>query len=147
MPNGNTILEPKYRRIFRSWTDEQSKANFDVIVNMRPELRRVTAIRTTQNKDGSETSEFAVVVEDDTRSSVTCEMWRGRRVKKEGKVESESNRMFIGQPNYEVGHLFVSEIYDNALNCYNQTSSIGQICEKVLDFVKSEASKKQGKLA
>lgn len=147
MPNRNTILEPKYRRIFRSWTDEKSKASFDVIVNYKPELRRVTAIRTTQNVDGSETSEFAVVVEDDAKAFVTCEMWKGHRVKKEGKVESESNRMYIGQPNYEVGHLFVSEIYDNALNCYNQTSSIGQICEKVLDYVKSEASKKQGKLA
>jgi hypothetical protein len=142
----NTILEPKYRRIFRSWTDEQGKTSFDVIVNMRPELRRVTAIKTTKNADGSETSEFAVVREDDTRAFVTCEMWKGSKIKKEGKVESESNRVYIGQPNYDVGHLFVSEIYDNALNCYNQTSSIGTICEKILDFVKIEASKKQSKL-
>lgn len=142
----NTILEPKYRRIFRSWTDEQGKVSFDVIVNMRPELRRVTAIRTTKNADGLETSEFAVVREDNARAFVTCEMWKGSRIKKEGKVESESNRVYIGQPNYDVGSLFISEIYDNALNCYNQTSSIVTICEKILDFVKMEASKKQSKL-
>ncbi len=143
MENEKTVLEPKYRRIFRSWTDEQSKATFDVIVNMRPQLRRVTVIRTTQNEDGTESSLFAVVRDDEIGKHITCEMWNGRRVKKENKIESESNRVYIGQPNYDVGTLLVSEIYDNALNCYNQTSSIGQICEKVLDFVRMEASKKQ----
>lgn len=146
MPNGNTILEPKYRRVFRSWTDEKSKASFDVIVNMRPELRRVTAIRTIKAEDGTATSEFAVVREDEQRAFVTCELWHGNKITKEGKVVSESNRLYVGQPNYEVGSLFVAEIYDNALNCYNQTSSIGQIAEKILDFVKMEASKKQSKL-
>jgi len=146
MPNEKTILEPKYRRIFRSWTDEQSKASFDVIVNMRPELRRVTAIRSVENKDGVIISDFAVVREEADRQMITCEYWHGQKVKKEGEVQSDSKRVYIGQPNYEIGSLFVAEIYDNALNVYNQTSSIGTICEKILDYVKIEASKKQSKL-
>lgn len=146
MPNGNTILEPKYRRVFRSWTDEKSKASFDVIVNMRPELRRVTGIITTKSENGTSMSEFAVVREDEERAFVTCELWRGSKITKEGKIVSESNRVYVGQPNYEVGVLFVSECYINALNCYNQTSSIGEIATRIIDFVKMEASRKQSKL-
>lgn len=146
MENGKTILEPKYRRIFRSWNDEKGKVSFDVIVNMTKQLRRVTAIVTRQGEDGMTTSEFAVVREDADKAFVTCELWHGNKITKEGKVVSESNRLYIGQPNYEVSALFVSECYVNALNCYNQTSSIGEIATRIIDFVKMEAHKKQSKL-
>ena len=145
MPN-TTIQESKYRRVFRSFRDETIKTDYDVIVNMKPNLRRATAIKSTQNNDGSESSDFAVVVEDESKHFVTCEFWHGSKTKQEGKVVSESNRVYVGQPDYEIGHLFISEIYDNALNCFNNTLAIAQINTKILDFVEMQQIKKQSKL-
>jgi hypothetical protein len=128
----NTIIEPRYKRVIRQYTDEKAGVSYDLIINMKPELRRITAIRTKKLADGKEETDYVVLLEDNERAFVTCAYWKGKKDMEGGNMES--HRIFITQPKYDIGALFVSETYVNALQVYTNTESVGVITERCLDF-------------
>lgn len=134
-------LEPRFRRVIRQYADEKVGVTYDIIVNMRPELRRVTAIRNKKLEEGKEETDYVVILEDTDKVYVTCEYWKGKKDRVGGNMES--HRVFITQPKYEIGALFLSECYVNALQIYSNTLAVGEIVERVLDFVVQVNKNKQ----
>lgn len=131
-------------RVIRQYRNVEKKLDFDLYMNLKPDFKRVTTIQTRTIVEGCTTSEFVVVVEDEIKNKVTCEYWKGQKDSVSGVMQSK--RQFSRNVDYEIGHLFVSEIIQNATAIPNNAEMVAFISDKILEFAKMEYEKAQKNL-
>jgi hypothetical protein len=133
--------EKKKYRVIRQYHNKDRKLDYDLYMNLKSDLKRITTIQTRTIAEGVNTSEFVVVIEDETRNKCTVEYWRGQKDVVTGFMHSK--RQFQREINYDVGHLFVSEITQNCFSIPNNSEHVAEISDKVLEFAKTENGKTQ----
>jgi hypothetical protein len=126
----------KQYRVVRQYHDEEKGLDYDLYMNLKPDLKRITTIQTRTISEGVSASEFVVVIEDESKGKCKIEQWKGEKDTVSGLVQSK--RQFEKEVNYDIGHLFVSEITQNCFAIKNNSPAVAQVSDKVLDFAKME---------
>lgn len=140
MENETPQIETRYRRIYRTYTEEDGKKSWDLFVRQDGEKTTVSSIISEKIAEGEEKTISAFLRE--AKNNVTLEVWTGFV----GDALKKYERQFIANVDYDIGTLFMSEIYDNALHIYNHTTSVAKVSEKIVDFAKMQMKKKQKSL-
>jgi hypothetical protein len=131
----------KQYRVVRQYHDTERGLEYDLYMNLKPDLKKITTIETRTISEGASTSEFVVVIEDKSKGKCKLEMWKGEKDVVSGVVQSK--RQFEKEVDYNIGHLFVSEITQNAFAIKNNSPAVAQVSDKILDFAKMEHRKVQ----
>lgn len=140
MENETPQFETRYRRIYRTYTAEDEKKSWDLFVRQDKDKTSVSTIQSEKIAEGEEKTISAFLRE--AKSTVTLEVWTGFV----GDGLKKYERQFIANVDYDVGTLFMSEIYDNALHLYNRTPSIAKVSQKVIEFAEIQMKKRQKSL-
>lgn len=137
----NQYETKKQFRVIRQYHNKEKKIDYDLYMNLKPLFKRVTTIQTKTIAEGCNTSEFVVITEDEEESLVSLEYWKGSKDSVSGVMSSK--RQFERNVDYEIGHLFISEITQNALAIGQNSEQVAFVSDKVLDFAKMEYRKPQ----
>lgn len=140
MENETPQIETRYRRIYRTYTAEDGKKSWDLFVRQDKDKTSVSTIQSEKIAEGEEKTISAFLREE--KGNVTLEVWTGFV----GDTLKKYERQFIANVDYDIGTLFMSEIYDNALHIYNRTNSVAKVSEKIVEFATMQMKKKQKSL-
>lgn len=140
MENETPQIETRYRRIYRTYTAEDGKKSWDLFVRQDKDKTSVSTIQSEKIAEGEEKTISAFLREE--KNNVTLEVWTGFV----GDALKKYERQFIANVDYDIGTLFMSEIYDNALHIYNRTATVAKVSEKIVDFAMMQMKKKQKSL-
>ena len=140
MENETPQIETRYRRIYRTYTTEDGKKSWDLFVRRDNNKSTISTIVSEKIAEGEEKTISAFLREE--KGNVTLEVWTGFV----GDALKKYERQFIANVDYDIGTLFMSEIYDNALHIYNHTSSVSKVSDKIIEFSHIQMMKKQKSL-
>jgi len=143
MQNQNIEKEKTYR-VVRQYHDKENKIEYDLFMVLKPRYKRVTTVQTKTIAEGCNTSVFAFVVEDETMSKATLEIWNGQKDSVSGNMSSK--RVFAKSVDMNIVHLLISELTSNAFAIPNNSELVVTISEKVMDFARMEQNKAQKKI-
>lgn len=137
MENETPQIEEKYRRLYRSYETEDKKRSYDLFVRQDKDRTTVSTIQGEKIAEGEEKT-ISVFLREENHI-ISMEVWTGFV----GDALKKYERQYTARVDYDIGTLFMSEIYDNALRINNRTPSVAKVSEKIVDFAKMHREKQK----